>query len=799
MAYRAVSPALSSGLRSLRQARVLHPYGGLLRLPRPAASPAVGSAAVTPARWFSQQSQFSDSETHDDSFADIHENDISSDRYLFDTDATPIPEADQDQQQQDEQSAAAAGEFVLRDRDARVLADIPLQEYGDIRNSYDFLKSRGLISQSTVAEDSLRQMLSTPQTIYAGFDPTARSLHLGNLAVLTVMRHLAALGHNVICLIGSATASIGDPSGRTKKRQALSRATILSNRDKIQRIINRVMLESWHTELAPNSPNSSQNQLEETSADGPNGSGVESRPPRHQTAYLMNSGLGTAWIKLPRPHMPVPEAVADPSSGSWPSGRSLSAEDLLQADLLHQPGSVLVLDNLVWWAGHSLLQYLTEVGPQFRINAMLGKASVQARLGQEGEAAVAAEPASEDSVAAMALPIDRDGLTMREFSYQTLQAQDFFRLYQDWRCSVQVGGADQFGNISAGVDYIRRRRALALSELETNRQSIEDQRQSLQDLVDKKAKIETHGALLRPHESVEDQEVFAEHSRVIGELQMEINAARIELDQLLIQHNSLKSTEAVRHGLHQGEVGGFTVPLLTHSNGEKIGKSSSTGEPVFMSPDVTSPFELYQYLVRVQDNEVRPLLMTFTRIQAEVVERLLSHDKSLRLPQFVLANSLVTMLHGHTVATACEDASRFIYQATVQKPCFEPMHIYRQLVGAMVPITIVPTEVLSTHDSLLGLLVQLKVLPSMSQATKACRGGSLYVNQRRMVFDQHHNDASWIAGAFMVVRIGKRGIPQVLCRSDLHEVVHRTAAAAAAAANPLQSQGIGAPDTSSDM
>lgn len=631
----------------------------------------------------------------------------------------------------------------------------------------------------------------------------------------------------MICLLGSATASVGDPSGRTSKRQQQRRSTILSNRDKIHRVVMRIMAEDTAEPiLFPNSPNHPENESspehqsrlaaledaleglgsapgegavqvsdtegleEEEGEEWEEESDVEEAVEESRRGSLVagtgrpgdGTVLGQGWMRVPSHRAPIPEFVKNPESETWPSGRELKKEDLLQKVPEHEPGSFMVLDNLMWWAGSSVLQYLGEVGSHFRINAMLGKSSVQSRLegGVESEETASspsssASGPSQDEIAALALPKDMDGLTMREFSYQTLQSQDFYQLYRDWECSVQVGGADQFGNISAGVDFVRRRRAQEEAAVRDTAAAIEVQKKLIEDLKEQHSRLEAQGALLRPDVSDLDAYIYATRAQCLQDLQDEIQAHEQDLETLAIQLQSLKSTRDSRHAQLPSEVAGFTTPLLTHHNGEKIGKSSSTGQPVFLSPDVTSPFELYQYLVRVRDEEVRQLLMTFTRIQEEAIDKLMAQDASMRLPQFLLANSVVGMLHGPLAVHACEEASRFIYQATVEQTRGNALLTYQHLMTAMVPVTLVSEEDLATHNSLLGLLVKIGVLPSMTQANKASRQGSLYVNQRRVLFDQTLDRESWISGCFLIVRLGKRGIPQVVCRSDLHEIIEQSA------------------------
>jgi len=205
----------------------------------------------------------------------------------------------------------------------------------------DELHWRDIVAQTTDA-DALRKALAEgPITVYAGFDPTAPSLHVGNLATLLILTRFQRAGHRPIGLVGGATGLIGDPSGRS-------------------------------TERALN---------------------------------------------------PV-EVVAE-----WVTRIRAQVEKFLSFD--EGPNSALLVSNLEWTEKLSVIDFLRDIGKHFPVNRMLARESVAARL--EGE-----------------------GLSYTEFSYQILQANDYLELYRRYGCTLQVGGSDQWGNITAGVDLIRR-------------------------------------------------------------------------------------------------------------------------------------------------------------------------------------------------------------------------------------------------------------------------------------------------------------------------------------------------------
>jgi len=209
-----------------------------------------------------------------------------------------------------------------------------------VANILDELQWRGLVAQTT-DEGLLRQSLAEGGlTFYCGFDPTAPSLHIGNLVQLLVMRHLQRAGHRPICLVGGSTGLIGDPKA-SAERALNSKETVAQWVHKIQQQV---------------------------------------RP------FL-------AW------------------EGSTPA---------------------LAVNNLDWTAPLSAIDFLRDVGKHFRVNVMVKKDAVAARLGSS------------------------EGISFTEFSYQLLQGLDYLELYRRHGCTLQTGGNDQWGNLTAGVDLIHR-------------------------------------------------------------------------------------------------------------------------------------------------------------------------------------------------------------------------------------------------------------------------------------------------------------------------------------------------------
>ena len=204
----------------------------------------------------------------------------------------------------------------------------------------DDLKWRGLIAQTT-DEVELRKALAKPITLYVGFDPTAPSIHVGNLVVLFVLRRFQLAGHNPLPLVGGATGLVGDPSGKNEERT-----------------------------------------------------------------------LNTT------------EVV-----GQWVDRIKGQLSKFMDFDTSKNPA--VMVNNLDWTAPMSAIEFLRDIGKHFSVNQMLNKDAVSSRL-------------------------EKDGISYTEFSYQVLQSMDYLELFRRYNCTLQIGGSDQWGNITAGLDLIRR-------------------------------------------------------------------------------------------------------------------------------------------------------------------------------------------------------------------------------------------------------------------------------------------------------------------------------------------------------
>lgn len=211
-------------------------------------------------------------------------------------------------------------------------------------NIIEELQWRGLVADCTDLEELPKRLSAQPTTLYCGFDPTADSLHVGNLVPLLALRRFQLAGHHPIALAGGATGLIGDPSGKSAERQLLTRELLSHN-------VSRV---------------------------------------KEQLARLLDF-----------------ESKVNPAR---------------------------LMDNADWTAPISFLDFLRDIGKHFSVNMMVAKESVRARME------------------------DREtGISYTEFSYMLLQAFDFYELRKQFNCELQIGGSDQWGNITAGIDLCRKK------------------------------------------------------------------------------------------------------------------------------------------------------------------------------------------------------------------------------------------------------------------------------------------------------------------------------------------------------
>ena len=389
---------------------------------------------------------------------------------------------------------------------------------------YAELAWRGLIHQSTDEANLPALLRDSSRTLYAGFDPTADSLHVGSLLPLLALRRFQRAGHRPIALVGGATGMIGDPSGKSEERNLLSV-------DALQK----------------------------------NVAGIEA-----QMRGFLDFDRG-----------------------------SLAA---------------VVVNNFDWMRSFSYLDFLRDVGKNFPVNVMLAKDSVKNRLDRSDA-----------------------GLSYTEFSYMLLQAYDFAYLSEHHDCQLQIGGSDQWGNITAGIDLARRMRSVQLY--------------------------------------------------------------------------------------------GITCPLLTKSDGSKMGKTESGS--IWLSAERTSPYAFYQYWINVDDADAGKCLRFLTELSREEIEALdaaRNQDPGKRESQRRLAEELTGMVHGAAGLATAKRATDIFFGAEIDQLSDDQLGE----IFADVPSRELPRERLAGGLTIVDALIEAGLAKSKAEARRTIEQGGAYVSNRRI-------------------------------------------------------------------
>lgn len=408
---------------------------------------------------------------------------------------------------------------------------------------------RGLIHQMTDEAGLAAWLEGKPRTIYAGFDPTADSLHVGHLVALMNLRRFQKFGHRPVALAGGATGTIGDPSGKSEERKLITKEQVELNIRGIEKQIRKFL------------------------------------------------------------------RFDDSDTGA------------------------LLVNNYDWLSRFSYIDFLRDVGKHFPVNVMLAKDSVRMRL------------ENADS-----------GLSFTEFSYMLMQSYDFVHLHKTYNCEMQIGGSDQWGNITLGCDFGRR----------------------------------------------------------VGGYQLY----------------------------------GLTSPLLTKSDGKKMGKTESG--TLWLDPEKTSPYHFYQYWINLDDADVDKTLKIFTDLEQEEIAGLLTEhqaDPGRRTAQKRLADELTLLVHGDEGLSIARRATEIFFGGEIS----ELNDVQLGSIFADVPSRELPRARLEAGLPLVDALVESMLSKSKSEARRTIGQGGAYINNRRI------NDTEAVLGAadlasetVMVVRAGKK-------------------------------------------
>lgn len=412
-------------------------------------------------------------------------------------------------------------------------------------NLLDDLDARGLIHDSTDRAALEARLAEGPISVYVGFDPTADSLHAGNLLGQVMLRRFQLAGHRPVVLAGGATGMVGDPGGRSEERNLLDAATLAHNVSCIKRQLERI---------------------------------------------LEFDGV---------------------------------------------PNPARLVDNATWTAPIGVLDFLRDVGKYFTVNQMVAKESVRARMESE------------------------NGISFTEFSYMLLQSNDFRHMFEVDGVEMQMGGSDQWGNITGGIELVRRR--------------------------------------------------------------------------------------------HGGQAYGLTWPLLTRSDGQKMGKSVNGA--LWLDPAKVSPYQFRQYWIQLPDADVERFLLQLTlRPVAEIRELVAAHQEApeRRLAQRALAADVTTIVHGSAAEKAAAEAAEVLFGGDPTSATAEALAV----VAAEAPYVEIPEQIdgLRVHE----LLVQAKVAKSNGEVSRLLGQKAVRAGNRVLDEDGVLQQSDLLSGGFLLLRKGKR-------------------------------------------
>ena len=404
------------------------------------------------------------------------------------------------------------------------------------------LDARGLIHDSTDRAALIERLNQGPIGVYVGFDPTADSLHAGNLLGQVMLRRFQLAGHRPVVLAGGATGMVGDPGGRSEERNLLDRETLNHNVACVKKQLEKIL-----------------------------------------------DFDGTVAARM--------------------------------------------VDNATWTEPMGTLEFLRDVGKHFTVNQMVAKESVRARMESE------------------------NGISFTEFSYMLLQANDFRHLCEFENVEMQMGGSDQWGNITAGTDLIRRR-------------------------------LGTSGY-------------------------------------------------------------GLTWPLLTRSDGQKMGKSVHGA--LWLDPEKTSPYEFRQYWVQLPDEDVERFLLQLTLRSVEDIHALMSEHRAApekRLAQRALASDVTALVHGVAAEQAAAEAAQVLFGGDPTTASVDALAV----VAREVPASEVTREQLGDQ---IAILVQSGLAASNGEARRTLTQKGFKANGQTLEETKSLLEVDFLHGRYILLRKGK--------------------------------------------
>jgi len=409
------------------------------------------------------------------------------------------------------------------------------------------LRWRGMIHDMTPGLETA--LLQGMMTAYLGFDPTATSLHVGNLAAIMLLQHFQKAGHKPIAVVGGATGMVGDPSFKAAERKFLETETLLHNQACIQRQLNQFL------------------------------------------------------------------------------------------DFTQKPNTAELVNNIDWLQEISMLAFLRETGKHISVNYMMAKDSVKRRL--------------------------ESGISFTEFSYQLLQAHDFYHLYTTKGVQLQIGGADQWGNLTTGLELIRRKTG---------------------------------------------QEAFA-----------------------------------------------LTIPLITRSDGSKFSKSEKGN--IWLDPNMTSPYEFYQFWLNFSDLDAKRLIKVFTHLTQQNIEALIEeHDQApeKRTLQKELAKEVTIQVHAREAYEQAQRAAELLFGNHVLADLEEKdLTIVLQNISK-IPLSPTEFEAIQQVIDLVGLTDADPMFTSKAAIRRTIQEGGMSINGEKIRDPQQPIPKNLLHGKYLMIQRGRK-------------------------------------------
>lgn len=507
----------------------------------------------------------------------------------------------------------------------------------------DELRWRGLLHQCT-DEAGLREHLKDPahhpRKIYAGFDPTAPSLTIGNLVAITLLAHVKRAGHIPVVLMGGGTGLIGDPSGKSAERTLMTRETVETHINAQRPIFDRVL------------------------------------------------------------------------GGEKVSGAHTHT----------------IVNNADWLCSISYIDALRDIGKFFSVNMMMQKESVKARLENREQ-----------------------GISYTEFSYMILQAYDFAHLYEKQGITVQMGGSDQFGNIVAGTDLIRRTGNSVREDLES---ALKNYAHTHADGdVSDSDEADLSSLIQEATSRYETAGLWSAHDKDLEESAWKQTQSNIGTGPLA--HLAGTGTFAAsRTARKEWASFGLTAPLVTKADGGKFGKTESGA--IWLTDDRTSPYAYYQFWLNASDADAANWIKIFTFLDRPTVEALLERhaaNPGARELQRTLAQEATTILHGKDAMEGAEAAAKALFSGDIA-------HLDRQtLLDALADVPSSNADRVDlTGEGVdpVDLLVSTKLAQSKREAREFIANGSVAVNGAKLGEGVRLTESHLLHGSLMAIRRGKK-------------------------------------------